>query len=857
MKKFFSFLFFLFCGLWFSQVSVSVKGHLGQPADNVNVQLQKNGKTLDFKKTDKNGNCSFAVSENGVYTLKLTSMFYKSEELQIDTSEKKHVEISLQSQITEIKEVEIKARPKIAKAKEDTIAFNIKEIKDGTERTAEDVIKKIPGLSIADNGKVSFKGKNIGQVLVEGNEFFGANHKMATQNISADMLEGIDLWQNYTTINGNTSSALNLKLKDKYKGRITGSLEAGFGSGKNYLGHSNLFKFNKIGNLALISDFNNIAKDPVSFMDFYEMNTQKQIDNDSETKITMEIPSFLNNDGKVKQKDNQFSALQYSKGSKKWSITVYSIFNFAQIKKENLTQRTAFEGQPSGYNFYEKETENNKGFFGTTQIKAKYKLTDKTFFYYNFGYNPMNDNFSRNTERTYFSTENNIGIAEHSKQFSLDNYLSFNTNFDAKTKLVFDLSQSKNSLKQDLDFASNLVLFGLNQTDLKQKYNLASDKYSANIYLKNQNKILDFNLQSGITLAKNEAVSEEKTGGNSNFQNLETYNYLNAVNLSKKIGNWNFSASLDWHYLSINDEKSQNYFEKDFRIKYRPQTISSQEYGFEYRENYENPNLKLLQNFPLYSKEMTYSENGNLLAGNLSKYHSFKWNYHHFSFEKGNIWFVILSYDFTKDFFSTDTKNYGFYSVLQNVSAGEKDRFFAVISNETRIKPYLILKTKIVGMKNRTDNFISGKSNVSQIENLEINQQFSTNFKKFPVQFDAGYVFNKNNFLQKLYGAESSQQNLRILFGVRTIIRKTLIMNVLSEYLIQKTSSQSKKDFLLGGQFSYRKENSKWEFNARFNNVLNLKNFNYITGKTTENGTEYSEISALKGYVIGGIKVYF
>lgn len=166
-----------------------------QNLNNINVQVLKNNKTIDFKTTNENGVCSFVVSEKGIYTLKFTSLLYKTKFVEINTSEKSDFEILLEQQITEIQEVKIKARPKIAFAKGDTISYNIKAVKDGTERTVEDLIKKLPGLDINENGKVTNNGNIVGQVLVDGNEFFGKNHKMATQNITADMIDGVDFWK--------------------------------------------------------------------------------------------------------------------------------------------------------------------------------------------------------------------------------------------------------------------------------------------------------------------------------------------------------------------------------------------------------------------------------------------------------------------------------------------------------------------------------------------------------------------------------------------------------------------------------------------------------------------------------------
>ncbi|HEX7869245.1 MAG TPA: hypothetical protein VF455_03950, partial [Chryseobacterium sp.] len=209
------------------------------------------------------------------------------------------------------------------------------------------------------------------------------------------MIDGIDFFKNYTTMSGGSSTALNLKLKEEFRGKINGNFEGNYGTKNSYLFHTNLFKFGKSGNLAFIGDANSVAKNPINDVDFYEMNSQ----DDVESGTNIEVPSFLNNDGLVKSKENQLGALQYSKNTDKISVTAFSVFNNAQLKKQSSTQRIAFAGQPQDFNFFERKGESNRGYLGTSQIKIKKVFDDKSFLYFNSGYTPTEDNFDQSIER--------------------------------------------------------------------------------------------------------------------------------------------------------------------------------------------------------------------------------------------------------------------------------------------------------------------------------------------------------------------------------------------------------------------------------------------------------------------------
>lgn len=848
-------VFLLLFSYSFSQnINIEVKEANGTPISEVNVQLLKNEKILNFQKTNDKGICTFLLSEKGTFSLKFTSLLYKTKLVEINTNEKNDFEVVLESQVKTIPTIEIKARPKIASAKEDTIAFNLKAVRDGTERTTEDLIKKLPGLNINENGKVTYKGKSIGQVLIEGNEFFGKNHKMATQNISADMVESIDLWQNYTTINGNRSTALNLKLKEEYKGKITGNIEANYGTKNSYLGHANLFRLGKLGNLALIADANNIAKDPISFMDFYEMNTQEDIDN-ADNNSNIDIPTFLNNDGKVKSKDNQFGALQYSKSKNNFSITAFSIFNNAHLDKFSTSKRTVFEGQSKDFNFYEQRTENNKGFLGTTQIKMKKSFADESFLYYNFGYNPTQDDFNQNVDRYAPVNANFYAINNTVKNNGISNFLSWNKQLN-NSKIIFAFSQLNEDYSGGLNILSNNNLFLTGNTSLFQQYDVNSNRYGLDFYLKNKNSFVNVNLHSGFSYKNEQSELTEFVSQANENRTLKTYHYINDLNVYRQLDKFDLSASLSSHFLNIN-ELEKHYFEKRLRFQYSPASKGNTEISFEYNSKYKLPTLKLLQYNPLYTKGLYFNQNVNLTPGLLSNTDSYKLTFHRAYLEKGSSMFLMLMYDKTQPSYTTNTTNYGTFSGMENTIGKYNDRFIFLFAGDRRINKNYILKTKFTSALNRNVNFISDNENISSVQNFELSQKLSTNFKNKPLQFDLGYTFTKSIFEQSFYDTTSKQDNIKLSFGVRANIKKEWIGNILGEYLIQKTGETTLRNFLIGGQISYRKEKSNFEYNLQFNNILNLNSFQYINSYTSQLGIDEISTTALRGYIMAGLKFNF
>ena len=71
------------------------------------------------------------------------------------------------------------------------------KIRDSTETNLKDLVEKLPGLTIDDNKKINFQGNKIDKVVVEGEDFFGKKHEMATENLPVEAIQGIQIIKNF------------------------------------------------------------------------------------------------------------------------------------------------------------------------------------------------------------------------------------------------------------------------------------------------------------------------------------------------------------------------------------------------------------------------------------------------------------------------------------------------------------------------------------------------------------------------------------------------------------------------------------------------------------------------------------
>ncbi|HEY0058256.1 MAG TPA: outer membrane beta-barrel family protein [Flavisolibacter sp.] len=127
------------------------------------------------------------------------------------------------------------------KIKGDTIAYNAGSFKTKPNATVEDLLKKLPGMTVERDGTVKAQGENVQKVYVDGKEFFGNDPKLATKNLSADMIDQVEVYDDMSEQakfnkidDGSRSKAINLKLKKDKKKGVFGKANAGYGTQDRY-----------------------------------------------------------------------------------------------------------------------------------------------------------------------------------------------------------------------------------------------------------------------------------------------------------------------------------------------------------------------------------------------------------------------------------------------------------------------------------------------------------------------------------------------------------------------------------------------------------------------------------------------
>ena len=154
--------------------------------------------------------------------------------------------------------------------KGDTLVYNADSFQDGTERKLEDVLEKLPGVEINEDGQIEVEGKVVNKLMVNGKDFFDGDTKLASKNIPSKAVDKIQVLRNYAEVgqlrsvrNNQDNVALNIKLKEGKESFWFGDITAGAGASPDnelYVLQPKLFYYSPKYTINFIGDFNNTGE---------------------------------------------------------------------------------------------------------------------------------------------------------------------------------------------------------------------------------------------------------------------------------------------------------------------------------------------------------------------------------------------------------------------------------------------------------------------------------------------------------------------------------------------------------------------------------------------------------------------
>lgn len=379
----------LFCLLVVSQMvfaqRIIIKGQVqgpdGKPLSSATVILLNpaDSSLVNFGASNNTGNFELKNVKSAEYLLKITFVGNKTFSKRISPSpDQTLVDIGIakmEEASTELDEVVVAAEKAPVQIKGDTIEFNATVFKTKQNDNVEELLKKLPGVEVENDGSIKAQGEQVQRVTVDGREFFGRDPKLATRNLPAAAVDKVQVFDKksdqaeFTGIDdGQREKTINLELKEEKRNGVFGSVMGGVGTDDRFNGKVSLNRFKKGQQLSFIGMGNNINEQGFSIDDYLNFSGGLNSSGGGGIRITIGgdnqgggsgIP--LNMGGRQNGIMTNYAAgLNFSDVyNKKTELTSSYFFNYIDHELDKTTDRISyFPNRPDLY-YKENSTQQN------------------------------------------------------------------------------------------------------------------------------------------------------------------------------------------------------------------------------------------------------------------------------------------------------------------------------------------------------------------------------------------------------------------------------------------------------------------------------------------------------------------
>ncbi len=245
----------------------------GMPLEMVTVRLLKaaDSTLVQGAQTNSNGWFSLQRVNPGKYVLIVSSVGYNDYRENI-TIERKDIilkNIQLEENVQALKELEVKGTAAQLVVKGDTLEYNATAFKVQENAVVEELLKKLPGVEVTNEGKITVNGQEINKIRVDGKKFFDGDIEMATKNLPAEMIDKIQVLEQKSEMaqltgfeDDETERIINFTTKTNRRKGVFGNVVGGAGldteNDIRYDGNANINFMDGDSQTSLVAGANNV-----------------------------------------------------------------------------------------------------------------------------------------------------------------------------------------------------------------------------------------------------------------------------------------------------------------------------------------------------------------------------------------------------------------------------------------------------------------------------------------------------------------------------------------------------------------------------------------------------------------------
>ncbi len=197
--------------------------------------------------------------------LKVNHLGYVPIDLSL-TPGRERYDLTLTEKAIDLSEVSVKSRPKID-AHGDTLSYDVGSFAQAEDRSIGDVLRRMPGVEVSENGQIKFNGRNISNFYIDGDDLLNDQYSIGTKTIPHAIVKKLEVLQNHQplkVLKNKTLTdriAINLIIKDEAKLELGGQAKLGMGLPHQYDSELNTILFNKKYKMLNVLKGNNVGDD--------------------------------------------------------------------------------------------------------------------------------------------------------------------------------------------------------------------------------------------------------------------------------------------------------------------------------------------------------------------------------------------------------------------------------------------------------------------------------------------------------------------------------------------------------------------------------------------------------------------
>jgi hypothetical protein len=712
----------------------------------------------------ENGEFSLSASA-GKYILEVSFLGYYSYYNNIDITPQK-LKISLDTIFLAenpkmLEDVVIEGKVPDIVVKGDTVEYNAGAYLMNEHALLKDLIENIPGAEIDENGAIKINGKAVNKVLVDGKEFFGSDIKTALENLPANMIKKLQLYNKESETSKITglkdeeeNPVLDLIVKEEFKMTFFGNGEVGYGTDDRYGGSLFANNMTKKVNTSIVGSIGNTGMGSGGYGGFSVGGSGESKHKEAGANVVYEPSDKLTIDGDVHYSDDS---------------------NETRTKEEYQTFL-----DKTGDRFGERNSfDRDNGHSLSTNLNIRWKIDSLTIMTFN-----TSNNFSNNKtssfadERSYIVPDSiTIGTSENymnTDQFSTSNNLRVARNLGKEGRSV-SMSLGYSYRKSDGDGTNNSVTQYPDITPdliIDQKRKTTNDNHTVRFSVayneplaKDKILSLSYNLQKNDSDRKNDTRKVDPLTGDytmidSAYARNTSNVYVNHnIRLRFQGGKykdpWFYSASFGVNptttrnKISIVDELKEDI--KQNTLDYSPEFLlrrnftETSSFTVRYSGNTSQPRIAQLSADTVILSALSKQVGNPDLRTTFRNHVSL--DYNKSDFESGRMFSVAGSFNYTSNDIVTDRtidSNGNSISTYRNVDGQMSSNVYIMFNTPFRNKKFSISVNPNANF-NKYIGYTNGEKSITKSYSFGGGIQFSFNDKKFKNYFRSNISHRKSD----------------------------------------------------------------------------------------------------------------